>query len=72
MNLILKLTSYNFTKQNEWTSDIKKQKEKIKKNEIKLYDEADKYKIENWFTEKLLTYSLRYIMNKNKRKLRKY
>ena len=62
----------NKIKQNEWKADIRRQREKIEKNEKKLYAEANKYKIESRITERFLTYRLKRIMKRNRKKLKKY
>jgi ppGpp synthetase/RelA/SpoT-type nucleotidyltranferase len=71
-NSINKNRKKNLLIKNEWTADIENQKIKIDKNEKKLYEEANKYKIEskiiNWF----LTVSLKYIVKRNRKKLKKY
>lgn len=62
----------NKIKQNEWKADIRRQREKIEKNEKKLYAEANKYKIESRITERFLTFRLKRIMKRNRKKLKKY
>ncbi|MFC5044695.1 RelA/SpoT domain-containing protein [Aquimarina hainanensis] len=62
----------NKIKQNEWKEDIRRQREKIEKNEKKLYAEANKYKIESRITERFLTFRLKRIMKRNRKKLKKY
>jgi ppGpp synthetase/RelA/SpoT-type nucleotidyltranferase len=62
----------NLLKQNEWKADIEKQKEKIAKNEKKLFEEANKHQVKYKITEKFLTLSLKTIIKLNKRKLKKY
>ena len=55
-----------------WKADIKKQKEKIDKNEKKLYQEANRYKVKYKITGILLNLSLKTIIKLNKRKIKKY
>ena len=62
----------NKIKQNEWKIDIKKQREKIEKNEKKLYNEANKHKIESRITERFLTFRLKQIIKRNRKKIKKY
>jgi len=62
----------NRIKQNEWKADIKKQQEKIEKNEKKLYAEANKYKIESKVTQIFLTFMLKRILKRNRKKIKKY
>lgn len=71
-NSINKNKKKNLFIKNEWTKDIENQKNKIDKNERKLYEEANKYKIESKITNSFLTISLRYIVKRNRRKLKKY
>ncbi len=59
-------------RQNEWTKDIQRQKDKIIKNDKRLFEEANKYKIESRITEWFLTISLKLIFKKNRRKIKKY
>jgi ppGpp synthetase/RelA/SpoT-type nucleotidyltranferase len=62
----------NHLKQNEWKADIKKQQEKIEKNEKKLYAEVNIYKVESKLTERFLTFRLKRIMKRNRKKIKKY
>ncbi|MFT0155388.1 RelA/SpoT domain-containing protein [Tenacibaculum ascidiaceicola] len=62
----------NKIKQNEWKADIRRQREKIEKNEKKLYLEANKYKIESRIVKIFLTYRLKRIMKRNRKKIKKY
>ena len=62
----------NLIKQKEWKADIKKQKEKIDKNDKKLYQEANRYKVKYKITKIFLNLSLKTIIQLNKRKLKKY
>lgn len=71
-NSIQKNRTKNLLIRNEWTADIEKQKVKIDRNEKKLYDEVNKYKIESRITEWFLTISLKYIFKRNRRKLKQY
>lgn len=60
------------SQQSEWKADIKKQIDKIERNERKLYDEADEYKIDSKFKSKLIEFALKQILKRNRRKLKKY
>ncbi|GGK52206.1 MULTISPECIES: RelA/SpoT domain-containing protein [Flavobacteriaceae] len=62
----------NLLKQKEWKNDIQKQKEKIDKNERKLYLDANKHKVKYKMTEIFLNLSLKTIIRLNKRRLKKY
>lgn len=62
----------SLSNRNEWRRDILRQKEKIERNERKLFNEADKYQIESRLTEFFLTIALRRIFKRNRKKLKKY
>jgi len=71
-NTLGNLPRQNQLKQNEWKADITKQKNHIERNEKKLYDEADQYKIDSRFKAKLIEFALKQILKRNRKKLRKY
>lgn len=71
-NTVGSLPRQNQLKLTEWTVDIEKQKTKIERNERKLYEEADKYKIDSRIKAKLIEFVLKQILRINRKKLRKY
>lgn len=62
----------NSNKQNEWIADIQKQREKINKNEKKLFEDVNNNKINSKITEQFLRFSLKLIFKYNRKKLKKY
>lgn len=71
-NTLRNLPSKNQLKQKEWRLDIEKQKAKIERNERKLFEEANKYRIESRFKAKIIDFALKQILKRNRKKLKQY
>lgn len=62
----------NYLKQQEWKADIRKQRQQIDKNEKKLFEEVNSYKIKSKLTERFLRFRLKRIFKRNVKKLKKH
>ena len=58
--------------QREWREDIKRQKDKIVKNNIRLFNEVNKYKSDSKIVSYVINFFAKNILKRNRRRLKKY